>query len=310
MSRIIVTGVDGNFGGQVVKTITTLVKKEDLILTAPTSQGIEGFLKEGYDARVANFNHREGLEAAFKGGDVILIISAPFVGAKRQNAHKNAIDAAKEAGVKKVVYTSLVNARDKENPSIEKIDHAYTEEYVESIGMDHIFLRNSQYAEAMITSYMTSNGVMASCQGDGKMAYISRLDCAIAAAYALTKEDMHNQVLNINGPELLTLQEFVDIGNKETGMNVTINNVTEEETYAAFDAIGVPRNTDGEFQKDSPAPYSSDGMVTFARAIRLDKMSEFTDDFEKLTNTKPRTVSYMFANNADYQVGSRNSTDN
>lgn len=310
MSRIIVTGVDGNFGGQVVKTITTLVKKEDLILTAPTSQGIEGFLKEGYDARVANFNHREGLEAAFKGGDVILIISAPFVGAKRQNAHKNAIDAAKEAGVKKVVYTSLVNARDKENPSIEKIDHAYTEEYVESIGMDHIFLRNSQYAEAMITSYMTSNGVMASCQGDGKMAYISRLDCAIAAAYALTKEDMHNQVLNINGPELLTLQEFVDIGNKETGMNVTINNVTEEETYAAFDAIGVPRNTDGEFQKDSPAPYSSDGMVTFAKAIRLDKMSEFTDDFEKLTNTKPRTVSYMFANNADYQVGSRNSTDN
>lgn len=310
MSRIIVTGVDGNFGGQVVKTITTLVKKEDLILTAPTSQGIEGFLKEGYDARVANFNHREGLEAAFKGGDVILIISAPFVGAKRQNAHKNAIDAAKEAGVKKVVYTSLVNARDKENPSIEKIDHAYTEEYVESIGMDHIFLRNSQYAEAMITSYMTSNGVMASCQGDGKMAYISSLDCAIAAAYALTKEDMHNQVLNINGPELLTLQEFVDIGNKETGMNVTINNVTEEETYAAFDAIGVPRNTDGEFQKDSPAPYSSDGMVTFARAIRLDKMSEFTDDFEKLTNTKPRTVSYMFANNADYQVGRRNSTDN
>lgn len=310
MSRIIVTGVDGNFGGQVVKTITTLVKKEDLILTAPTSQGIEGFLKEGYDARVANFNHREGLEEAFKGGDVILIISAPFVGAKRQNAHKNAIDAAKEAGVKKVVYTSLVNARDKENPSIEKIDHAYTEEYVESIGMDHIFLRNSQYAEAMITSYMTSNGVMASCQGDGKMAYISRLDCAIAAAYALTKEDMHNHVLNVNGPELLTLQEFVDIGNKETGMNVTINNVTEEETYAAFDAIGVPRNTDGEFQKDSPAPYSSDGMVTFARAIRLDKMSEFTDDFEKLTNTKPRTVSYMFANNADYQVGRRNSTDN
>lgn len=310
MSRIIVTGVDGNFGGQVVKTITTLVKKEDLILTAPTSQGIEGFLKEGYDARVANFNHREGLEAAFKGGDVILIISAPFVGTKRQNAHKNAIDAAKEAGVKKVVYTSLVNARDKENPSIEKIDHAYTEEYVESIGMDHIFLRNSQYAEAMITSYMTSNGVMASCQGDGKMAYISRLDCAIAAAYALTKEDMHNQVLNINGPELLTLKEFVDIGNKETGMNVTINNVTEEETYAAFDALGVPRNTDGEFQKDSPAPYSSDGMVTFARAIRLDKMSEFTDDFEKLTNSKPRTVSYMFANNADYQVGRRNSTDN
>jgi NAD(P)H dehydrogenase (quinone) len=310
MSKIIVTGVDGNFGSQVVKTISTLVKKEDLILTCPFEKGLENYAKEGFDTRVANFNHTEGLEEAFKGGDVILIISAPFVGKKRQNAHKSAIDAAIAAGVKKVVYTSLVNATDPENPSIEKIDHAYTEDYVTSLGIDYIFLRNSQYAEAMITSYLTSNDVMASCQGDGKMSYISRVDCAIAAAYALTKDDLHKATLNINGPESLTLAEFVAIGNKETGMNVVVNDVTEEAVYAFFDSIGVPRDTDGQFEKDSPAPYSSDGMVTFARAIRLGKMDSFTNDFEQLTGSKPRTVSHMFANYKDYQVGQRNSTDN
>lgn len=309
MSKIIVTGVDGNFGGHVVETISKLVNKNDLILTCPFEKGLAPFKAAGYDARVANFNHYEGLEEAFRGGDVILIISSPFVGKKRQNAHKNAVDAAKTVGVKKVVYISLVNARDSKNPSIEKIDHAYTEEYVESVGIDYIFLRNSQYAEAMITSYLTSNGVMVSCQGDGKMSYISRIDCALAAAYALTKEDIHKTVLNINGPESLTLAEFVAMGNKETGMNVTLKDTTEDDVYATFDAIGVPRNTNGDFQQDSPAPYSSDGMVTFARAIRLDKMSAHTDDFEKLTGQKARTVSYMFANFEDYGVGRRNSTD-
>lgn len=85
--------------------------------------------------------------------------------------------------------------------------------------MDYIFLRNSQYAEAMITSYLSSNNVMTSCQGDGKMSYISRNDCALAASYALTKADIHKTILNINGPESLTLDEFVTIGNKNTGPN-------------------------------------------------------------------------------------------
>ena len=135
------------------------------------------------------------------------------------------------------------------------------------------------------------------------MAYISRLDCAMAAMYALTKDDMHKQVLNINGPELLTLHEFAAIGNRETGMDVKVVDVSEEEVYAGFDAIGVPRTTDGTFKDGSPAPYSSDGMVTFARAIRIGKMDNFTDDFEKLTGVKPRTVAYMFANNSEYGVG-------
>lgn len=310
MAKIIVTGVDGNFGGYVATNITKIAKKEDLIFTCPFEEGLAPFKEQGFDTRVANFNHTEGLKEAFEGGDVILIISSPFVGEKRQNAHKNAVDAAIAAGVKKVVYTSLVNAADPENPSIEKIDHAYTESYVKSTGIDYIFLRNSQYAEAMITSYMTAPGeVMVSCQGDGKMAYISRRDCAKAAMYALTKDDIHKATLNINGPELMTLHEFVAAGNKETGKNVSVKDVSEDEVYAAFDAIGVPRTTDGKFKDGSPAPYSSDGMVTFARAIRVDKMSEHTDDFEKLTGVKPRTVSYMFANVDDYQVGKRNSTD-
>lgn len=311
--KLIVNGVDGNFGGYVATHIEKFAKKEDLIFTVPFEEAAKPWLEKGYDTRVANFNHKDSLVQAFTGGDAVLIISAPFVGEKRRNAHKNAVDAAIEAGVKKIVYTSLVNAQDESNPSIEKIDHAWTENYIANKDVDFVFLRNSQYAEAMITSYFAATdtgNAMTSCQGDGHMSYISRRDCAKAAMYALVREDLHYATLNINGPESLTLQQFIDIGNSVTGLNIGLNNVTEEETYAAFDAMGVPRNTDGHFEKDSKAPYSSDGMVTFARAIRLEKMSTHTHVFEWLTGDKPRTLKYMFEHQEDYQVGRRNSTDN
>lgn len=57
-------------------------------------------------------------------------------------------------------------------------------------------------------------------------------------------------------------------------------------------------------------PYSSEGMVTFAQAIREGKMDTFTDDFEKLTGDKALTVRYMFEHQADFQVGDRHSQDN
>ena len=78
-----------------------MTSKENLIFTCPFEEGLTEWKEKGYDCRVANFNHYEGLEEAFKGGDAILIISSPFVGVKRRNAHKNAVDAAIKAGVKK-----------------------------------------------------------------------------------------------------------------------------------------------------------------------------------------------------------------
>lgn len=311
--RICVNGVDGNFGSIVAKTLLEHTDAQNLVFTAPYEGGLDAYRTSGAALRIANFNHPETLASAFAGVDVMLIISAPFVGKKRQQAHKNAVDAAVAAGVGKIVYTSLVNATDPTNPSVEKIDHAYTETYIsEKTDLDYIFLRNSQYAEAMITSFLhayETGGVLSSNQAEGKMAYISRSDCAIAAAHALLRETSEKAVFNINGPELLTLREFIEIGSRITHKDVSYQIVSDEETYAAFDAMGVPRTTDGDFEDDSPAPYSSEGMVTFAEAIRLGKMDSFTNDFEKLTGHKPRTVAYMFEHIENHQVGKRNSTD-
>ncbi len=307
------TGVDGNLGSEAAKVLMKLEDKDNLIFSGYNPEALKPYEELGIETRTINLNDPEDLEGKFDDVERVGLISMPFVGEKRQRAHKNAVDAAKKAGVEQIIYTSLVNADDETNPSVEKKDHIYTEEYIKDNDLDYIFLRNSQYAEAMITNYFTyvhGDGVLKNSQGDGKMAYISRKDCAKALAYALHRGDEYPKaVLDINGPELMTITDFINYGNQATGNNVTYQELTDEENYQVFDAMGVPKTTDGVFQEGSEAPFSSDGMVTFAQAIREGKMDTWTDDFEKLTGDKPMTVLYMFENADDFQIGDRHSKD-
>lgn len=225
MGKLLLTGVDGNLGAEAAKILLELEDKDDLIFCGYDPASLKRYADMGVETRVTNFNHADGLAEAFQGAERLALISMPFVGPKRQAAHRNAVDAAKAAGVKQIVYTSLVNADDETNPSVEKKDHIYTENYIKAAGLDYIFMRNSQYAEAMVTNYFT----------------------------------------------------FVHM--------------------------------DGVFLEGSEAPFSSDGMVTFAQAIREGKMAIHTDDFQKLTGQEPITVLYMFQHADEFQVGDRHSED-
>ena len=277
MSKLILTGVDGNLGQEAAKVLMSLEDKDNLVFCGYSEKALKPYQDMGITTHVTDFNYKDGLVEAFKGADALALISMPFVGVKRQAAHRNCIDAAKEAG------------------------------------LAYIFMRNSQYAEAMITNYFTYvhlNAPLTNNQGDGLMAYISRKDCAKAVAYGLHRAfEYGNVALNINGAELMTISQFIEYGNKATGNHVTYKFITDEENYAVFDAMGVPRTTDGKFKDGSEAPFSSEGMVTFGQSIRVGKMAKFTDDFKKLTGDDPITVSYMFEHSDDFQIGDRHSKD-
>lgn len=313
MGKIIITGVDGNFGGYAARSIMKKVPLENLIFTAPNKKALEEFAAQGVEARYADFNDPEQLKEAFAGGEVLLLISMPFVGEKRRNAHKNAIDAAIAAGVKKVIYTSIVGSGDDDCDSYEKFDHQYTENYILSTGIKYVFLRDSQYAEAMISAFeeaANSTGVLSNNMGDGRMAHVSRNDCAEAAACAAAGAGEDNKIYYITGPTANTMEEFCAIGSEVTGKKVTYQYVDDEANYAFFDSLGVPRRTDGEWAEAAKAfPFCSEGMVTFGAAIRKDQMSQCTNDFETLTGKKPISVRKMFENLESYRVGKRTSTD-
>lgn len=312
MKRILLNGVDGNFGSRAADVLLEKWPHEDLIFTAPTEDGTKRYADSGVELRVANYNDPDGLAKTFSGADVVILISMPFVGPRRRTAHKNAVDAAVTAGVDKIVYTSIVGAGEDDIDTYEVNDHVWTEAYISEQPIHHLFLRDSQYAEAMVSYFVdaleNTGGVLANNMGEGRMAFISRDDFAVAAAHA-AMSDWTDRVIDVNGPELLTIGEYLAIASEATGKKVTYE-YTDDALYTFFDSIGVPRTTEGMWADSAQTfPFCSDGMVTFGRAIRLGQMSTFTNDFEELVGRKPITVREIFEHMDEHLIGTRTSTE-
>jgi len=147
MKKILLNGVDGNFGEKAAKVLLNKYPHEDLIFTAPTEKSLKKYAEMKIETRVANFNDKDSLVEAFAGADTMILISMPFIGTKRREAHKAAIDAAVKAKVNRIVYTSIVGAGDENIDTYEVNDHIWTEEYIKSQPIHYLLLRNSQYAK-------------------------------------------------------------------------------------------------------------------------------------------------------------------
>ena len=125
---------------------------------------------------------------------------------------------------------------------------------------------------------------------------------------ALNNHLLHRAVLNINGLEPLSYEDFLTIGNKATGNKITYTKLTDDELYAYFDSIGVPRNTDGDFSK-SPIKATSEGMVTFGTTVTQGYLDVPVSDFSSLTGRKPLSIQYIFEHVDDYLLGDRHPTE-
>lgn len=312
MSKIVVNGVDGNFGGLVAKYVLDLVDKKDLVFTAPKIEKLKEYQEMGIAVAKANFNDIAGLVDVFKDADKVLLISMPFVGEKRRIAHKNVVDACMQANVKQIIYTSVLSAAHPFNPSIENVDHSYTEAIIQNSPLDYIILRNSLFVEAFTSDYMRAvaagEKTISKNMGDGRVWFISRKDCAYAAACALNNHLLHREILNINGLEPISYSDFLAIGNEVTNNNITYTRLTDDELYAYFDSIGVPRDTDGDFSK-SPIQATSEGMVTFGTTVTQGYLDVSVSDFSSLTGPLPLSIKYIFEHVEDYLLGDRHPTE-
>ena len=312
MKKIVVNGVNGNFGSVVAEGIQQLVPKEILLFTAPDMASLKKYQSLGIQTAVADYSDISKLIPVFENADKVLLISMPFVGEKRRLAHQNAVEACVKANVKQIVYTSVLSAANPLNPSIENIDHAFTEAIIQNTELDYLILRNSLFAEAFTSEYLLTvnnhQNVITKNAGEGRVAYISRKDAAFAAACALANDLLHRQVLNINGAELVSYEKFLCIGNQVTDNQIQYHRQTDEELYAYFDRIGVPRDTDGDFSK-SPIQATSEGMVTFGTAVREGYLDVAVNDFPKLTGRQPLSIQFMFEHLNDFLLGARHTVE-
>ncbi|MFC3096905.1 SDR family oxidoreductase [Alteraurantiacibacter palmitatis] len=289
MGKIIVSGASGHFGHAAAEQL--LDAGAQVIALSRNVDKLADLAARGADVRYADFDDPASLATAMQGGEKLLLISTLRVGTRVQQ-HRNAVDAAVAGGVKHIVYTSVIGGGMAEHPGVEQKDHYNTEQIIKASGADYTFLRNSLYAEAVATA-MAIPALLAGSKpdnaGHGTVAIVSRDDCVAAAVGVLTQDGHENKAYDITGPELLSVPQAVAMISDMAGKPIELQHVDDEGMYRYFDSLGVPRKA-SDIVPDGPIPWASEGMVTFGQSIREGLFAVLSDDVERITGRKPRSL--------------------
>src|SRR5690606_29219127 len=116
-----------------------------LILLTRNPAALAPLAALGAQVRQADFDDTANLQAAMRGGEVLMLISTLSIG-KRAQQHANAIKAAVAVGIGHIVYTSSCGVQP-QTPSISGQEHLATERLLQKSGLKHTILRNSWYAD-------------------------------------------------------------------------------------------------------------------------------------------------------------------
>jgi NAD(P)H dehydrogenase (quinone) len=227
---IVVTGATGQLGRHVVESL--LAKGVPAADIVGVGRNIDKIADLGITTRKAAYEDVDALKAAFAGADAVLLISGSEVG-KRIEQHRNVIEAAKQAGVGRIVYTSIPRA----DTTTMKLaaEHTATEKLLAESGIPHTLLRNGWYIENYPLAQAVEHGLFGAA-GDGRISASPRVDYAEAAASALVGEGHEGKVYELGG-EAFTMAELAAEVSRQSGRQVTYTDLGEEK-YAEF-LVGV-----------------------------------------------------------------------
>lgn len=286
---ILVTGAGGHLGRLVIEELLALRKSgEATKLVAGTRNPAELAHLEarGVEVRRVDFDDQTSLDSAFTGVTRLLLISTNVFGPPRQRQHLAAIDAAKRAGVSHVTYTSMPN------PDARSLvpfapDHRLTEEALERSGLGFTALRNAWYADNLL---QTLPGVLASrtwigSAGSGRVANVTRADCARVAARVLLATEAPEKRYDITGPEALTTRQIAAIVSDLFETAIEVVDLSDED-YAKLLA-----------ERGMPSPVV--GLIVGSDAnTRVGKFDVLGDAVERWTGRKPESLRSFLETNA------------
>lgn len=234
--KIGITGATGHLGRLVVEKLKERVDPKIIVALVRTPEKVSD---NAIEARRFNYDEPDNLSKSLEGIDHLLLISGSEVGKRRQQ-HENVIKAAKQAGVKWIVYTSLLHA-DKSTISLAD-EHRATEAALKASGIAHTILRNGWYTENYTASITASvkNGAIIGCAGDGKISSAARDDYAEAAVVVLTSVNQQGKVYELAGDKHYTLTELAAEVSRQTGIKIHYKNLTEQEYAATLTSFGMP----------------------------------------------------------------------
>ncbi|WP_026534165.1 SDR family oxidoreductase [Arthrobacter sp. H14] len=270
VADIAVTGSTGALGGRVAQILSDAGLQQRLpvrdISRAPQLPGAATVR--------ATYSDRDSAETALSGVKVLFMVSASET-ADRVTQHRTFVDAAKDAGVEHLVYTSFLGAATDATFTLGR-DHWATEEHIRGSGLGFTFLRNNFYQDIM-PMLAGDDGVIRGPGDHGRVSAVTREDIAAAAAVVLQDPGPHaGRTYNLTGPEALTFAEIAATISDVTGRDLSYYNETVEEAY--------------ESRKKWDAPgWQYDAWVSTYTAVAKGELDGVSGDVEALTGRTPLT---------------------
>lgn len=262
MTTIAVTGATGTVGGLVARHLADAGADARLLVRDPSRAPDLGLAvwQCAYDQGAA-------LREALAGVDALLFVSG-HESADRMADHRSVVEAAADAGVGHVVYTSFVGASADSTFTLGR-DHGATEDLLRDAGPRWTFLRDSFYAE-VFGHFADEGGVIRGPAGDGRVAAVSQRDVAAVAAEVLLHPGDHADVAyDLTGPEALTLEEVAAVLTDVTGRPHRFHDETLEEARASRAHYGAP-------------DWQVDAWVSTYTAIRDGELAAVSTDVERV----------------------------
>lgn len=279
--RLLIAGASGKLGRQAAEVALESCSPRELVLVSRTPKALADFAARGAAVRFGDFAAADSLPEAFAGADRMLLVSATDL-EHRAAQHSAAIDAAIGAGVRHVIYTSCLSP-EPPNPAAVAPSHFATERYVASAGVAFTILRNGLYSEYQAPDALRAieTGKLVHNWGAGRIAHVSRDDCAAAAAAVLVGQGHDGAVYDITGGEALGAAELAKLYGELGGCRVEAVNV-DDDTFVA--------GMIGDAAGDDHRKYGAALVASFGRAIREGFMASRTTSVARLTGRRPRTL--------------------
>lgn len=236
---IVVTGATGKLGRLVVEGLLKKVPAKQVVAAVRSPEKAADLAALGVQVRRADYSRPETLEAALAGAEKVLLVSSNEVG-QRAAQHQAVVEAAKKAGVRQLVYTSILRA-DTSRMAL-AAEHKATEEAIRASGVSFTFLRNGWYVENY-TEHLApalAHGALVGSAGEGRIAAATREDYAAAAVAVLTGTGHENQVYELAGDAPFTLAELAAELTRQSGKNVVYQDLPPEQYKGILTGAGVP----------------------------------------------------------------------
>ena len=280
---IVVTGATGQLGRGVVEALLERLPVGDIAVSVRNPAKAADLAERGVQVRRGDFADPASLGAAFENADQVLLISADKLGDEALRLHRSAIAAARDASVRRILYTSHMGARHG-SPFAPADQHARTEDDLAASGLPFTALRHGFYAESCLQ--MIGDGLKAGelrVPEDGPVSWTARADLAEADAVILAGNGRMDGITPpLTAADAVTMADIAAIASEVSGRHIRHVTVTDDAWREARVSAGMP-------------PFYADMLLGTFRAARRGDFAGVDPTLGELLGRPPRGLRDVLA---------------